>query len=215
MWRLAGWQRAYLNTPNRSPPTIPLRPVPPTTVTPSATARALPAAVAGLLVLLAGCGGPVAPSVDAPAPAGADAGSPTATTSAATDATHAQTTGTDSPTRGTDAPMTDSDPTDRTPSPEKHPSLASALVGLVDAGDRAAYAERHGLELRNGSVGAVVELVDGRDLPAGFDVAVEVRAGGDVQALVAVEDLVALAEHGNVSFVRPPDRPVPDDGRSA
>ncbi len=156
----------------------------------TAAPRSLLVAVA-LAVVLAGCIG-AAPSVEAPAPAGG--ATPTATPLAEPTSTH--------PTM-TDAP-------DRTPVPDKHPSLDSGLVGLVNADNRTAYANTRGLELRDGRVQVVVELVDGRDFPDGFDLTVEVRAGGRVQALVAVDDLVALAEHGNVSFVQPPSRAVPD-----
>lgn len=181
-------------------------------------------AVVALAVVLAGCGGPAAPLADSPvdgasvdAPAGAGGGSPTPAAESPTPAGESPTPTTESPTArpagrtpGDVTPMVE--PPDEPPEPRKHPSLSSALAGLPEADDRAAYAERHGLALRNGSVLVVVELRAGRDLPAGFDVTVEVRAGDDVQARVAVGDLVALAEHENVSFVRPPHRPVEHGG---
>lgn len=85
-------------------------------------------------------------------------------------------------------------------------ALESSLYGLVAAENRTAYAETWDLTFRNGSVEVVVELRDGRQLPDEFDGSVQSRYENLVQATVSVDELVALSEHENVSFVRSPRR---------
>lgn len=96
-------------------------------------------------------------------------------------------------------------------SPTKHPSLESVLVRLIAAENRTAFAEDHGLRLRDGQVLVVIELVEGESLPDGFDVDVTASHDELVQAYVAVDELTALAEHRNVSFVRTPREAVEHD----
>lgn len=95
--------------------------------------------------------------------------------------------------------------------PTKHPKLESVLVRLVGAENRSAFAEEHKLELRDERVLVVIELGSGQELPDGYQIDVQARHGDDVQALVTVDDLPAVAEHGNVSFVRTPRDPIQDD----
>ncbi|NEU58432.1 hypothetical protein [Halorussus sp. MSC15.2] len=91
---------------------------------------------------------------------------------------------------------------------KKHPSLDSRLVRLLNATNRSAYAARNGLTFGNGSVLVVVELRQNRTLPAGFAADVRTRHGRLVQASVPASTLRSLAEHTNVSYVRPPRQPV-------
>lgn len=93
-----------------------------------------------------------------------------------------------------------------------HPGLEARLAGLLAAENRTAYAEGHGIDLRDGRVDVVVELAPGRSLPADAPVAVTARHDELVQGRVPVGALESLAAHGNVSRVRAPDRPVPDGG---
>lgn len=144
--------------------------------------------VVGLLVVASGCASvPSTPPTDAPE-------SPTTTTTTET-------------TTATTTEPTHANATER---PRKHPSLDSQLVGLLDAENRTRYADERGLRVRNDSVLVVVELRENRSLPAGFDLDVTARHDRLVQAWTPIDRLVALAEHGNVSFVRPPREPVAD-----
>jgi hypothetical protein len=94
--------------------------------------------------------------------------------------------------------------------PTRHPSLDSRLVGLLTADNRTAYADSHDLDLRNDSVLVVLELRPNRSLPTEFDVTVRARHENLVQARVPLDSLVTLAEHPNVSYVRPPREPAAD-----
>lgn len=155
------------------------------------TGRSCLCVVLGFLLLLAGCtsSGPSAAgnqtSTDAGTPAGvsADQGS----------CGPAQT-----PTSGSD----------ESADPPAH--LESILYGLVEAENRTAYASSRDLELRNDSVLVVVELREGAEVPREFDFEVEKRHENLVQSYVRVCHLVPISEHENVSFVRMPRRPAPD-----
>lgn len=87
---------------------------------------------------------------------------------------------------------------------EGHPALESQLYGLATADDPEAYAAAHGIELRNGSVRVLIELDSGATMPEGDDLSVVTRSGDRVVAWVPVGQLVPLADHDNVSFVRRP-----------
>jgi len=96
-----------------------------------------------------------------------------------------------------------------TPTPSQPPALDPQLYQLVIADNRSDYAEQQGLAYRNGSVQAVIELETDASLPEGFAVVVELRHDRLIQGYVPVESLVPLANHGNVSAVRPPNEPQP------
>ncbi|ELZ87350.1 hypothetical protein C453_03329 [Haloferax elongans ATCC BAA-1513] len=148
--------------------------------------------VAGLLSL-SGCAGTPPEQDDAGA-------SPTATR-------------TPSPPADTETPTTRSSPTPKPPSPSKPPSgLDSTLAGLVDANDRDAYADQHGLDYRDGTVTVVVELEPDRTLPESVDFEAERKRDRLVSGWVAVGDLTPLATHENVTLVRPPQSPAVDGG---
>lgn len=80
----------------------------------------------------------------------------------------------------------------------------------MDAENHTRYAAEHDLRVRNGRVLAVVELRENRSLPIGFALDVDARHDRLVQAWTPIDRLVALAEHDNVSFVRPPREPAAD-----
>jgi hypothetical protein len=86
----------------------------------------------------------------------------------------------------------------------KHPGLESVLARLVQSDNRTAFAEEHGLQVRDGRVLVVVELENGTDLPDGYDLNVTSRYGTEIQAYVAVDDLLALVEEEVVRVVRTP-----------
>jgi hypothetical protein len=144
------------------------------------------------LVLLAGCTG-----FSGPAPA--DQSSPTPET------TPDETASADGTTTGTPTASSD-EHTKAGP-----PALGSDLYGLTQADNRTAYAQDHGLELRNDSVLVTIELREGRDLSEDVDANVTARAGSQLDAYVPVDQLEALARHENTRSVRPPERPVPHD----
>lgn len=155
-------------------------------------------------VLLAGCVSPGSPSSTTSAPSTSTA--PTVESRTATtdipDGTTTDTLGSNATlTHGSNVTIGEGD---------QPAALESRLYGLVTAENRTAYAAARGLDLRNGSVLVVVELRPGRELPASFDVTVRSRYENLVQAFVPVGDLVPIAEHGNVSFVRTPHEPVTD-----
>lgn len=117
-------------------------------------------------------------------------------------------TGTPATDGGEPTPGNGSDsPVDKSSRPD---ALESSLYGLVTADDRAAYAETWNLNYRDGRVAVVVELRENRELPDEFDVSIETRYEHLVQATVPVDELVALSEHENVSFVRTPREPALD-----
>jgi hypothetical protein len=97
---------------------------------------------------------------------------------------------------------------------DKVPGLESDLRGIVEAQNRTAYASENGLELNNGTVLVVVELSDGARMPSGFGTRTRNRNDGMVETYVPVGDLIELAGHENVSLVRKPREPLPDDGVS-
>ena len=96
-----------------------------------------------------------------------------------------------------------------TTQPSHPPNLDQRLYGLVTADDRSEYASKAGLTYDNGSVQIVVELTAGASLPEGYDVRVELQQGQLVQGYVAVDQLVGLSRHENVSAVRLPKEPQP------
>lgn len=120
-----------------------------------------------------------------------------------------------SPTPTTDV-VTDGGPSQEpsethTDVPAQPPELESVLYGLVTADNRTAYAANRDLTLREGRVEVTFELQPGTEIPPAFDLTVETRHEELVQAFVPVSELIPLAEHENVKFVRAPRRPVPDE----
>ena len=88
--------------------------------------------------------------------------------------------------------------------PAKPPGLESTLYRLTRAEDPAAFASEHGLRVSEGRVLVVVELRDGGTIPGEYEVAVTSSYGTQVQAYVAFEDLVGVANAADVRFVRRP-----------
>lgn len=101
-------------------------------------------------------------------------------------------------------------PTSTTGQTTMSDALASILVGLVQADDRAAYAETHGLDYEDDRVGVVIELQPDADLPEGYDLAITASHDEMVQARAPVEDLPPLASEEGVRYVRPPHSPEAD-----
>jgi|GEM_PF-4737398 len=101
------------------------------------------------------------------------------------------------------------------PSPSAPAALDSTLSAYLRADNRTRYAERHGLTVEDGRVRVVIGLRDGATLPAGFDIAIELRHGAEVLAYVETAGLAGLARHRNVTVVRVPDRPRPQGGNAS
>ena len=99
-----------------------------------------------------------------------------------------------------------------TPTPEvtvtttmtKPPELESILYRLVQADNETAFAEEHGLDVDDSRVLVVVELEDGADVPDGYDLTVTAEFATEVEAYVAIDDLLALAGEESVRVVRTP-----------
>lgn len=94
-----------------------------------------------------------------------------------------------------------------TTTPSRPPALDQSLYGLVTAENRTAYADQQSLVYENGSVQVVIKVASGRSLPTDLAVDVELRSGSRIQGSVAVDDLIGLARHENVTTVKPPTRP--------
>jgi hypothetical protein len=86
------------------------------------------------------------------------------------------------------------------------PRLDSRLFQLAQANDSETFAKNSGLELRSTRVRVVIELREGAPVPTGYDAVIDGRFGRLVDAWVAIGQLCSLAEHQDVSSVRPPDR---------
>lgn len=167
-----------------------------------------PAALAllsGALLVLAGCVSPASP--------GASPASSTRTPEPSTSDATGTTTGTTIAGAGANVsrePNVTRPPNATFGKGDQPPGLESRLYDLVVAENRTAHAEARGLRLRNGSVLVVVELRPGSELPSEFDLTVRTRYENLVQVYAPVGDLVPIAEHENVSFVRTPREPAAD-----
>lgn len=112
-----------------------------------------------------------------------------------------------------DADVTD-DGEDDDPAEERPTSIDSTLYGLTTTANRTAYADRNGYRLRDGTVEVSVRLAPNASMPDD-PVIQDAGAYGDrVVGYVAVDDLVALARHRNVSYVETPDSAVEQGGGS-
>lgn len=97
--------------------------------------------------------------------------------------------------------------TERLPEPSP---LAEPLPGLVDAEDRAAFADEHGLEYRPGEVEVEIELEQNGERPDRYLSEVVDEFGRLVVAWVEIDVLVDLALDENVRRVQPSTDPEPD-----
>ncbi|WP_254840673.1 hypothetical protein [Natronomonas marina] len=88
-----------------------------------------------------------------------------------------------------------------------HPSLESTLYGLSRADDAAAYARRHGLDVEEGTVAVEVRLAAGASAPEDRLETVGARFEDRLEATVAVDELLPLAEAPSVSYVDRPEVP--------
>lgn len=93
--------------------------------------------------------------------------------------------------------------------PEPSP-LAGTLVGIVEAEDRASYADGHDLDFRDGRVRVEVSLVPDGTPPEQYLPEDRTVYEDTVIAYVYVRHLVDLALHDDVRFVAPYIAPEPD-----
>lgn len=91
----------------------------------------------------------------------------------------------------------------------KHPKLESVLSQLISADNPQEFAQAHDLYMQNGKVRVVVELTNKNALLPDY-VLDETRYENNVQTLVPIEKLAALAEDSNVTFIRAPLKPYKD-----
>jgi len=89
---------------------------------------------------------------------------------------------------------------------EYQDKLQRPLFELVTSKDPIAYADKHELDYFE-MVRVVIELAAGAELPEGFLILVESRAGDSVQALVRLEDLLELAKQPQIEYIRAPVKP--------
>lgn len=96
----------------------------------------------------------------------------------------------------------DDDETELDRLPDRSP-LANPLPELVAADDRAAFAARRNLDVRDGEVLVLVELEPGGERPDEYLAEVTTEYRTMVVAWVAIDDLVDLALAADVRLVRP------------
>ncbi len=99
------------------------------------------------------------------------------------------------------------------PKPEDFPKLEARLFALAIAEKPEAYAQRFGLELKEGRVLVVLELAGPQwqeDLAWAVEALggrVEASSEDLLQARVPPKVLLTLSQHPRVSYIRPPVRP--------
>jgi hypothetical protein len=102
-------------------------------------------------------------------------------------------------------------PQGATKPPEK---LESVLYQLINAQNRADFAEAHGLYLTDDRVRVIIELNDTEvseieNVLTGYGAVIETYYKNLVQALVPADKLIALSEEPGVRYIRTPRTPVP------
>ncbi len=96
---------------------------------------------------------------------------------------------------------------------ESMDDIDSALVQLIEAPDKKEFAERNGIDYRNGRVRVVVEMDETFTLPGGYNTTNELNHTGQgenlVQVRVPIGELVSLSDETGVKYVRLPLRGEP------
>ena len=87
--------------------------------------------------------------------------------------------------------------------------IQKQLFELATASSPEEYAKAQGLEAFWVVRVVLVLASPDAEIPEGFRVAVEERFGEEVEALVAVDDLLKLAKHPDVVYIRAPVKPKP------
>jgi hypothetical protein len=82
-------------------------------------------------------------------------------------------------------------------------------VDLIEADDREAFAETHGIPYNDGAVKVEIELVSGGDVPEQYIVEQVSRQGVIVVAWIQVDNLVSVALDEDVRIVRGVPEPRP------
>jgi hypothetical protein len=99
---------------------------------------------------------------------------------------------------------------------ESMENIDSTLVQLIEATDREEFAEKRGIEYRNGRARVVVEMEENSTFPGGYDTTDELNYTGQgknlAQAYVPVDGIVSLSDETGVERVRLPLRGVPNQG---
>lgn len=95
-------------------------------------------------------------------------------------------------------------------SPGDYPKLASLLFQLTQADDPEQFATEHELRYAQGRVQVTVELQSGQTtLPSGYNFEITSQFQNKFDVLVAVSELLRLAQEPQIRAIRPPLKPVP------
>jgi hypothetical protein len=84
------------------------------------------------------------------------------------------------------------------------PHLDSRLLQLAQSSDPAALAASAGLDFRDGTVRAVIQLADASFSPAAYGLSVEGQYADLLQVRIAPSQLCLVSNDPAVAFVRPP-----------
>lgn len=93
-------------------------------------------------------------------------------------------------------------------------SLDSTLYELVTSDNPKQYIKKHGLERKRDSVLVAIELQPEANPPETLIESIEVEQNDTVLAYVKIDNLLELAAHDAVSYVRPPERGAQHNSRS-
>jgi hypothetical protein len=96
---------------------------------------------------------------------------------------------------------------------ESTENIDSTLIQLIEAPDEEGFAERNGIDYRDGRVRVVVEMEEGFSLPEGYNTTNELNYTGQgenlAQSYVPVDELVPISNETGVEYVRLPLKGVP------
>jgi hypothetical protein len=91
---------------------------------------------------------------------------------------------------------------------ESTEKMDSTLVQLIEAPDKEEFAERNGIDYRNGRAQVVVEMDEGFTFPEGYNTTNKLNYTGQgenlAQAYVPVNDLISLSNGTGIEYVRLP-----------
>lgn len=94
---------------------------------------------------------------------------------------------------------------------EDYPNLETRLFEISIAKNALEYAEKHGLDYKEGKVRVEIEFISSTEsLPAGYTFEVELQYENIVQAFVPVEQLRSLSKESQVRAIKVPLQPIKD-----
>ena len=81
-------------------------------------------------------------------------------------------------------------------------NIEFVLYQLVQFEDRDDFAKTHGLYLKEEKVRIIIELNNSTEIPNGYNIEIETCYENLVQALVPIDNLIALSEEPDINFIR-------------